>query len=92
MEHLRDIERFWLVLLPPFLCVCVCVCEFVCVGPPLCGSQNPQTSGTFSTRTRGQVLSALANTGNEATLATDTVYAMISAAWSKARLLMMRLS
>lgn len=26
MEHLRDIERFWLVLLPPSVCVYVCVC------------------------------------------------------------------
>ena len=38
-----------------------------------------------STACDRQVLSALANTGNEATLATDTVYAMISAAWSKVR-------
>ena len=33
IEHVRDIERFWLVLLPPL---------FVCVGlTPLCPSQKP---------------------------------------------------
>ena len=75
IEHFRDIERFWLVL-PSFLWV---------RGTTLSASKDPQTSfGRFWKRTRGRVLSALANTGNEATLATDTVYAMISAAWSKA--------
>lgn len=48
-------------------------------------SASLHTMGFFSKKsTRGKVLSALANTGNEETLATDTVHAMIAAAWSKA--------